>query len=77
MESVEVLKKCDLCEKSGEKLSLLSANHKEYGLVKVCRECWVNLYSKNRMVAGSGSSSKGPSSMSSSPCSSCPGCSFR
>ena len=73
METVEVLKKCDLCEKSGEKLSLLSANHKEYGLVKVCRECWVNLYSKNRMVAGSGSTSKAPSS----PCSSCPGCSFR
>ncbi len=73
METVEVLKKCDLCEKSGVKLSLLSANHKEYGLVKVCRECWVNLYSKNRMVAGSGSTSKAPSS----PCSSCPGCSFR
>lgn len=73
METVQVLKKCDLCEKSGEKLSLLSANHKEYGLVKVCRECWINLYSKNRMVAGSGSSSKGPSS----PCSSCPGCSLR
>ena len=73
METVEVLKKCDLCEKSGVKLSLLSANHKEYGLVKVCRECWVNLYSKNRMVAGSGSTSKAPSS----PCSSCPRCSFR
>jgi hypothetical protein len=76
METVEVLKKCDLCEKSGEKLSLYSANHKEHGLIKVCRDCWINLYSKNRMVAGSGSSSSSTKG-SSSPCSSCPGCSFR
>jgi hypothetical protein len=73
MEKLETLKKCDFCEKSGEDLSLLSANHKEYGWIMVCRDCWVNLYSKNRMISGSGSSGKS----SNSPCSSCRGCSFR
>ncbi len=54
LETLEELKKCDLCEKTGEKLSLYSVQHKKLGGIKVCRECWVNLYDHNRMVAGSG-----------------------
>ena len=73
METLEVLKKCDICEKGGENISLLSANHKESGWIKVCRDCWSNLYSKNQMIAGSSSSGIG----SNSPCSSCKGCSIR
>ncbi len=72
METVEVAT-CNICNAKGGTLSLLSAHHKDYGLIKVCRACWIDLYSKNRMVAGSGSSGKGASS----PCSSCAGCSFR
>ena len=56
MEQLGVLQKCDLCEKSGEDLSLLSANHKECGWIMVCRDCWTELYSENSMVSGSGSS---------------------
>jgi hypothetical protein len=52
---------CGICGKNGEKLSLLSAHHKELGRVLVCRECWVKLYDENRMVAGStGSGSSCP-----------------
>jgi len=43
---------CRLCGKNGEDLSLLSANHKEFGYISVCQECWVKLYDKNRMVSG-------------------------
>ena len=55
-ETIEELAGCRLCGKSGEALSLYSANHKDLGLIKVCRECWVSLYEVNRMVAGSGGS---------------------
>lgn len=65
---------CECCDKHGEDLSLLSANHKEKGWVKVCKECWTTLYSENAMVAGTGTS--GSVISSSSPCSSCPGCRF-
>ena len=60
MEQLEVLNKCDLCGNNGEDLSLLSANHKELGWIKVCGDCWGKLYAKNRMIAGSGGSSNGP-----------------
>jgi len=44
---------CKLCGKNGEKLSLVSANHKDLGYITVCRECWTKLYDGNRMVCGS------------------------
>ena len=62
--------KCDLCGRSEEDLSLLSANHKEYGWIDVCKDCWTDLYNKNGMVSGSGSSGNSTSS----PCTSCSGC---
>jgi hypothetical protein len=64
LEAVEEVGGCELCGKSGEDLSLYSAQHKELGWIKVCRECWVKLYDANSMVAGSGGSSG----------SSCPSC---
>ena len=66
LETIEELAGCRLCGKNGEKLSLYSAQHKDLGGIKVCRECWVKLYDHNRMVAGSGGSSG----------SSCPSCSL-
>lgn len=72
MEELKLLRKCDLCDRSGENVSLLSANHKEKGWIKVCRNCWSELYSENRMVAGSSGSSKD----SSSACSSCSSCCY-
>ena len=74
MDKVDIIFRCDCCDKHGEDLSLLSANHKEKGWVKVCKECWTTLYSENAMVAGTGTS--GSVINSSSPCSSCPGCRF-
>ena len=53
MTELKLLSKCDLCERSDEDMSLLSANHKEKGWIKVCQNCWSELYSKNRMVSGS------------------------
>jgi len=50
------MEECKLCGKKGNDLSLYSANHKDLGQIMVCRECWVNLYDKNRMVSGSTSS---------------------
>ncbi len=47
---------CALCSKGGENLSLLGANHKELGYIMVCRDCWKELFLKNRMVAGSSGS---------------------
>ena len=46
------MNECGLCGKKGEDLSLLSASHKELGRIMICRECWVKLYKKNRMVCG-------------------------
>jgi len=65
MEMLEEVVKCELCGKSGEDLSRLSANHKELGRIMICQECWTKLYDENRMVCGTtgGSSS-----------SSCPTC---
>jgi hypothetical protein len=62
METVDMIEKmaeCTLCGKSSEDLSLYSAQHKNLGWIKVCRECWVKLYDENSMVAGSGDSSGG------------------
>ncbi len=47
---------CGLCGKNGEDLSLLSADHKELGRIKICQECWTKLYSENLMVCGRSSS---------------------
>lgn len=74
MEQANIIQKCDCCDKHGEDLSLLSANHKEMGWVKVCKECWTAFYMKNHMVAGT--SNSGSVIHNSSPCSSCPGCRF-
>ena len=61
MEILEELVKCELCGKNGEDMSRFSANHKELGLLMVCRECWVRLYDDNRMVTSStGGSNKSP-----------------
>jgi len=49
--------KCDICGKNGKDLTLLGANHKELGYVKVCSDCWEKLYSKNEFVGGTTSSS--------------------
>ena len=68
MEELKLLRKCDLCERSDEDLSLLSANHKDLGWIKICNDCWSKLYARNRMVAGSTGSSKN----SGSACRSCP-----
>ena len=62
LETIEKLAGCELCGKRGEDLSLLSANHKDFGQIMVCRDCWIELYEENRMVCGStGSSSSCPS----------------
>ncbi|ODS35472.1 hypothetical protein BEH94_06515 [Candidatus Altiarchaeales archaeon WOR_SM1_SCG] len=61
------MEECKLCGKTGEDLSLLSANHKELGRMMVCQECWVKLYAKNRMRC-EGSSGGG------STCSTCSTC---
>jgi hypothetical protein len=49
--------KCDICGKNGKDLTLLGANHKELGYIKVCSDCWEKLYSKNEFVGGATSSS--------------------
>ena len=67
MQRLEISRKCALCEKSGEDLSLLSANHKELGWIKICSDCWSRLYTQNNVVSGSTGSGKS----SGSPCSSC------
>ncbi len=55
METLEELSKCQICGKSGHKLSIYVANHKDLGLVEICRDCWTKFYRENRLVAGSGS----------------------
>ena len=44
METLEELRKCECCGKSGDDLSLYSANHKDLGWIKICRDCWINFY---------------------------------
>ena len=44
---------CALCSKSGDNVGLLTANHKELGLLKVCQDCWTKLYQKNSIISGS------------------------
>ncbi|MBS7656871.1 MAG: hypothetical protein QXI71_03320 [Candidatus Bathyarchaeia archaeon] len=51
------MRKCVLCSKSGEDLSLFGANHKELGYIMVCQECWIKLNEENLIISGSGSSS--------------------
>jgi hypothetical protein len=53
--------KCDICGKNGEDLSLIGANHKKLGNIKICSECWEKLYGENEFVGGtSGSGSSCP-----------------
>jgi hypothetical protein len=49
--------KCDICGKNGKNLTLLGTNHKELGYIKVCSDCWEKLYSQNKFVGGTTSSS--------------------
>ncbi|MHA1263735.1 MAG: hypothetical protein ACTSRS_00725 [Candidatus Helarchaeota archaeon] len=60
---------CQLCEKEDPDMSLLLAHHKKLGNIYVCRDCWMTLYSENRMVT-SGTASCGPCG-SSGTCGSC------
>ena len=59
LETLKELSKCELCGKTDEHLSLYRANHKDLGWIDICRECWVECFGKNRLVAGSGSKSSG------------------
>lgn len=65
MEILEEQIECELCGKSEEDLSRLSANHKKLGLLMVCQDCWVRLYNENHMVSNSTSGSN------QSPCATC------
>ncbi|MEM2910853.1 MAG: hypothetical protein QXO01_07310 [Nitrososphaerota archaeon] len=40
--------KCAVCSKS--EVSLLYANHKELGVIEMCRDCWRDAYMKNLLV---------------------------
>ena len=60
---------CELCNKSGEDLSLREAAHKEHGKKWVCQDCWTKLYDKNKMIAGSSGSGGAPGCAMG-----CPGC---
>ncbi len=40
--------KCVICGK--EEYSLLRANHKELGIIKLCVECWSGEQSKNKLL---------------------------
>ncbi len=44
---------CELCNKTGDDLSLREATHKELGKKWVCQDCWTELYTKNEMISGS------------------------
>ena len=56
MEELKILRECG---PSGinDDLSLLSAYHKELGWIKVCSDCWSELYTINDMIACSTESS--------------------
>ena len=43
---------CELCNITGDDLSLREASHKEMGKKWVCGECWTNLYDRNDIVSG-------------------------
>ena len=43
---------CELCNQTGDDLSLREATHKNLGKKWVCGDCWTKLYDKNSMVAG-------------------------
>lgn len=50
--------KCQICGK--ENVSLLYGMHKDFDrTVKMCRECWEDAYTKNRLVGDSGSCAPG------------------
>jgi hypothetical protein len=59
---------CELCNKSGEDVSLREATHKEHGKKWVCQDCWTELYSKNEMISGSTGGGVAGCAMG------CPGC---
>ena len=43
---------CELCNHTGDGISLREAVHKDLGKKWVCGDCWTNLYDKNSMVSG-------------------------
>ena len=43
---------CELCNQTGDDLSLREAVHKDLGKKWVCGDCWTNLYEKNIIVSG-------------------------
>lgn len=47
---------CKLCGKKGKDLTLVQANHKDFGGIMICEECWEKLWCENRMVCGTTSS---------------------
>ncbi|MBO3753709.1 MAG: hypothetical protein FGF53_02325 [Candidatus Brockarchaeota archaeon] len=50
--------KCEICGKGG--VSLYFAMHKDFNrVVRMCRDCWIDAYVKNRLVSDSGGSSGG------------------
>jgi DNA-directed RNA polymerase subunit RPC12/RpoP len=53
--------KCDICGKNGENLSLIGANHKKLGYIKICADCWEKLYGENEFVGGTTSGGAGVS----------------
>ena len=53
--------KCDICGKNGENLSLIGANHKKLGHVKICSDFWEKLYGENEFVGGTTSGGSGVS----------------
>jgi hypothetical protein len=53
--------KCDICGKNGEDLSLIGANHKKLGHIKICSDCWEKLYGENKFVGGTTSGGSGVS----------------
>jgi DNA-directed RNA polymerase subunit RPC12/RpoP len=53
--------KCDICGKNGEDLSLVGANHKKLGYIKICSECWEKLYGENEFIGGTTSGGSGVS----------------
>ena len=40
---------CELCNQTGDDLSLREAVHKDMGKKWVCGDCWTNLYDKNKI----------------------------
>ena len=47
--------KCAICGK--EEYTLLRANHKELGSIKLCAQCWSKEQSRNKLLSLEGGSS--------------------